>query len=445
MNAKETTGTLNVSEATEKETIRKVTWRLIPLLMLGYFCAYLDRSNVGMAATMMLKDLNFTQAVFGFGAGLFFLGYFAFEIPSNLILNKVGARKWIARIMITWGAVAALTCLVNSEWTFYINRVLLGLAEAGFYPGVILYLTWWFPARYRGRMMSIFQSSLIISLFVGPMVGGLLLKMEGFLGMHGWQWLYLIEGLPPVIMGGVIYKLLTDKPSDAQWLSGEQRTWLIKRIESENSQREAVRKYSLKEALTNRKVLLLTLAYVGQNISNYGLIFFLPLIVKNLGVSTEWIGTVSAIPYLFAFIATIAWGYHSDLTGERTWHVAGAALVAAAGLASCVLLGPHAPVLTMVLLCVAMMGQQALSPIFWSIPTAILTGVAAAGGIAMINAVGNLGGWIGPSLYGLVTDMTGSSNTGLLILSIGPLMCAVCVVAASRGLPHQQQVCKKLH
>ncbi len=421
---------LHAIEPIEHETIRRVTWRLMPLLMLGYFCAYLDRSNVGMAATTMIKYLGFTNAVFGFGAGLFFLGYFIGEIPSNLILNKVGARRWIARILITWGIIAALTGFVWSEQTFYANRILLGLAEAGFYPGVLLYMTWWFPSYYRTRMMGIFQSASVVSLFIGPPIGGLLLHMQGVLGLQGWQWLYILEGVPPVIMCFVIWKLLTDRPHDAAWLNPEQRTWLQNRLDSEQSQKEAVRKYSLGQAFSNPKMWLLTIAYVGQNGSSYGLVFFLPLIVKGLGVSTDWIGLVSALPYLCAFVAMIYWGYHSDLHGERTWHVAGAALVAAGGLAACVLIGAGHPVITMIALCIAMMGQQSLVPTFWSLPSAMLTGVAAAGGLAMINAVGNLGGWLGPSVYGMVRDATGSADIGLLCLAVGPLITAIAVVLA---------------
>jgi ACS family tartrate transporter-like MFS transporter len=422
--------TLHSIEPIERATIKRVTWRLMPLLMLGYFCAYLDRSNVGMAATTMVKYLGFTNAVFGFGAGLFFLGYFLAEIPSNLILNKVGARRWIARILFSWGVVAALTGFVWDEWSFYANRILLGLAEAGFYPGVLLYLTWWFPSYYRTRMMGVFQSASVISLFVGPPIGGLLLLLQGWLGLEGWQWLFIIEGLPPIIMCFVIWKWLTDRPKDAAWLRPDQRTWLQQRLDSEQTQREAVRKYSLGQAFSNPKMWLLTLAYVGQNGSSYGLVFFLPLIVKGLGVPTDWIGLVSALPYMCAFVAMIYWGYHSDIHGERTWHVAGAALVAAGGLAACVLIGVGHPVLTMIALCIAMMGQQSLVPTFWSLPSAMLTGVAAAGGLAMINAVGNLGGWLGPSVYGLIKDATGSADIGLLCLAIGPLITAIAVVLA---------------
>jgi len=422
--------TLHTIEPIERETIRKVTFRLMPLLLLGYFCAYLDRSNSGMAGLTMKPDLGFSETVFGFGSGMFFFGYFLAEIPSNLFLNKIGARRWIARILITWGIVASLTGFVMGEWTFYANRIVLGLAEAGFYPGVVLYLTWWFPSFYRTRMMGIFQSASVVSLFIGPPMGGYLLLMNGVLGLHGWQWLYIIEGLPPIIMCFVTYVLLTDRPKDAEWLTPEQRTWLQDRLDSEAAQKEAIRKFSLNEAFLSPKLWLLTIAYVGQNFSSYALVFFIPTIVKGLGVSTSLTGWVSALPYLCAFVAMIAWGFHSDLTGERTWHVAGAALVAAGGLAVCSIIGLGHPVITMIALCIALMGQQSLVPTFWSIPSAMLTGVAAAGGLAMINAVGNLGGWAGPTVFGLVKDATGNDNRALLCMAIGPIITAICVVLA---------------
>jgi ACS family tartrate transporter-like MFS transporter len=416
-------------EPIERETIKRVAWRLMPLLMLGYFCAYLDRSNVGMAAPTMSPDLGFSNAVFGFGAGLFFVGYFLFEIPSNLILNKVGARRWIARILITWGIISSLTGFVWSEWSFYGIRFLLGLAEAGFYPGVVLYLSWWFPSYYRGRMQATFQSASIISLFVGPPVGGLLLHMNGIMGLAGWRWMFIIEGLPPVIMCFVVWQLLTDRPKEAAWLRPDQREWLIERMDSERAQREAIHKYSLGEAFSNPKMLLLTLAYVGQNVSTYGVVFFLPLIVKGLGVSTEWIGLVAGLPYLCAFVTMIAWGYHSDITGERTWHLAGAYLLCSTGLAACTFIGVGHPVVLMVAICIAVMAQSSTAAPFWSLPSSMLTGAAAAGGIAMIGAVGNLGGWLGPSVFGLVKDTTGSDTVALLFLASATVVSAICVVA----------------
>jgi MFS family permease len=350
------------------------------------------------------------------------------EIPSNLILNKYGARRWIARILITWGVISALTAFVWDEWSFYSIRFVLGLAEAGFYPGVVLYLTWWFPSFYRSRMQAIFQSASVISLFIGPPLGGLLLYLHGMLGLSGWQWLFLVEGLPPIIMCFVIWHLLTDRPNEAKWLTQEQRDWLVNRIDSERAQREAVRKYSLVEAVSDPKILLLTAAWFGLNVAGYGLVFFLPLIVRGLGVSADWLGLVSAAPYLCAFVGMIAWGYHSDLTGERTWHVVGALLLCSFALAVCTVIGLGHPVITMVALCLAATGTQSIAAAFWALPSAMLTGTAAAGAIAMINAVGNLGGWLGPTVFGLVKDATGSSNFGLLCLAAAPAISAVLVL-----------------
>ena len=404
-------------EPLEHETIHRVAWRLIPVLMLGYFCAYLDRVNVGFAKLTMQHALDFSEAVFGFGAGVFFIGYFLAEIPSNLILNRVGARKWIARILLTWGIISALTAFVWNDWTFYSVRFVLGLAEAGFYPGIVLYLTWWFPSYYRSRMMGIFQSASVVSLIVGPPVSAWLLTLDGALGLQGWQWLFLIEALPPIIMCVVTWMLLTDRPKDAAWLRPEQRTWLQQRLDSEQTQRESVHRFEFGETMRNVRVWMLTLVYFGQNVSGYGLLFFLPTIVKSFGVSTLMNGVVSALPFVFAAVAMIYWSHRSDRSGARTMYVASACLLSAAGLMACVFIGPEHPVLMMVVLILGIMGQYTIAPTFWPLPTAMLSGVAAAGGIALINAVGNLGGFFGPSIMGTLRDATGGYSGGLLVLA----------------------------
>jgi len=416
-------------EPIERETIKRVAWRLMPLLMVGYFCSYLDRSNVGMAATTMVKDLGFSNAIFGFGAGVFFLGYFLGEIPSNLILNKLGARRWLARILLTWGIFAGLTAFVWNDWSFYIVRFLLGLGEAGFYPGVVLYLTWWFPSYYRTRMMAIFSACSTISLMIGMPISGLLLALDGALGLHGWQWLFLVEALPPIVMSVVTWQLLTDRPTEAAWLRPEQRTWLAERLASEQAQREAIRTFTLGQTFGNPKIWLMSMAYIGQTAAQYGLAFFMPLIVKGLGVPTDMIGLVGAIPYVFGLSALLFWGWHSDFTGERVWHTAGAWLLTSGGMAACILIGPSHPVVTMMALILAVMGSHCAPSIFWSLPTAILTGAAAAGGIAMINAVGSLGGWLGPWMFGLVKDATGSDSIALLCLALAPAVSAIVVIA----------------
>jgi ACS family tartrate transporter-like MFS transporter len=405
-------------EPLESETINRVAWRLLPLLMLGYFCAYLDRVNVGFAGLTMNKALGFSSAVFGFGAGVFFVGYFLLEVPSNLIMARVGARVWIARILITWGIISGLTAFVWNDWSFYGVRFLLGLAEAGYYPGIVLYMTWWFPSYYRAPAS-------VISLIVGPIVSSQLLGMDGVLGLQGWQWLFIVEAVPPVIMCVVILMLLTDRPRDATWLRPEQRTWLQARLDSEQAQRESVRRFELGEALRNPRVWWLTAVYFGQNVSGYGLLIFLPTIIKAFGVTTTMTGLISAIPFVFAAVAMIWWGRHSDLHGERAKHVAAACLLSAAGMAVCIFIGANHPVVIMVALIIGIMGQYSIAPTFWSLPTAMLSGTAAAGGLALINAVGNLGGFLGPWVFGYVKDATASDMIGLLVLASAPVISAI--------------------
>jgi MFS transporter, ACS family, tartrate transporter len=414
--------------AIERETVRRVALRLMPLLMLAYFCSYLDRSNIGMAALTMNKAIGLSSAVFGFGAGLFSVGYILAEIPSTLILNSVGARRWIARILMTWGIISGLTAFVWNDWGFYAARILLGIAEGGFYPGIVLYLTWWFPSRYRTRMMALFQSSSVISLFIGMPLGGLLMQIDGIFGLHGWQWLFIVEALPSVVMAVVIWRKLTDRPADAAWLKPEQRAWLSETLDTERTQREAIHKFSLREAFTHPKIWILTVAYFGQNVSQYGLVLFMPMIVQGLGVSPKMIGWVSAIPFLFAFVAMLLWGWHSDATGERTWHCAIACLVCAAGMAVCVVVGPGHPYIITAALILAEMGQQSIALTFWAIPSSLLTGTAAAGGIAMIQSVGQLGSWLGPWAFGYIRDTSGSNNVALLCLATAPMLSAVLVV-----------------
>ncbi len=417
-------------EPLERETINRVAWRLVPLLMLGYFCAYLDRVNVGFAGLTMNKALGFSEAVFGFGGGVFFIGYFLAEIPSNLMLNKVGARKWIARILFTWGIISGLTAFVWNDYSFYGARFLLGLAEAGFYPGIVLYLTWWFPSYYRSRMMAIFQSASVISLIIGPPVSARLLALDGTWGLQGWQWLFLIEALPPIIMSGFTWFLLTDRPHEARWLRPEQREWLQARIDSEVTQRETVRRFEFWETMRNSRVWLLTLVYFGQNVANYGLLLFLPTLIKSFGVSTQTTGWLSALPFVFAAIAMIYWGLRSDHSGNRIMYVASACALTAAGLAAAAFIGSGRPVWMMVAIILGVMGQQSIAPTFWPLPTAMLSGVAAAGGIALINSVGNLGGFLGPYMYGLIKDATGGHNTiALLALACAPLICTIILLA----------------
>jgi ACS family tartrate transporter-like MFS transporter len=414
-------------EPIETETMRRVARRLIPLLMVSYFAAYLDRVNVGFAALTMDKALGFSAAIFGLGSGIFFVGYFLFEIPSNLILAKVGARKWIARILLTWGVISAATAFVTGTWSFLGIRFLLGLAEAGFYPGIILYLTWWFPSAYRSRIIGIFMTAIPISIVTGSLISGQILRLGSWGGLQEWQWLFILEAVPAIILGIVVMFYLTDGPEQAHWLRPDQREWLVARLAAERSQREAIRHYSLTDAMRNSRVWLLTLVYFGQNMTGYGLVLFLPQIVSRFGVSVGMNGLISALPFAAAAVAMVLWGLHSDRTGERNLHAAAACFLNFAGLAVCVLL--QDPVLMMIAIILAQMGQSAIAPTFWTLPTAMLSGTAAAGGIALINAVGNLGGFLGPYMMGSIRDATGSFSIGLLAIAMGALVSSIVLVA----------------
>jgi len=421
----------------ERQTMAKVARRLLPMLIACYFIAYLDRVNVGFASLTMNKALGFSSAVYGFGGGIFFLGYFIFEVPSNVLLSKVGARRWIARILVTWGIIAACTAFIAGPVSFYSIRFALGIAEAGFFPGIILYLTWWFPSYYRSRIIGVFMAAIPLSNILGSLVSGVLLDLDGWLGLAGWQWLFILEAAPAVVLGVAFWIFMTDWPSEAHWLAPEQRDWLMTRLDSERDQRESIRRYSLKEALLDKRVLLLSLVYFGGTFSGYGIVLFQPQIVHRLAAGFGMTGVINAIPYVFAACAMILWGRHSDHTGERPRHVAIAYTVSAAGLIATAMMTD--PVLTMFMLVVAAMGQASTGPTFWSLPTAMLSGTAAAGGIALINALGNLGGFFGPYLFGLVKDATGGSFMfALMVIALGPIMSAAVVLALGhdRRLEH---------
>ncbi len=345
------------AEPIERETMRRVTRRLIPLLMICYFVGYLDRVNVSFASLTMNRDLHLSPAVFGFGGGIFFLGYFLFEVPSNLMLERVGARTWIARILVTWGIISACTATVVGEKSFYGIRFLLGLAEAGFYPGIILYLTWWFPSYYRSRIIGLFMTAIPISVVLGSIVSGWILSFDQAWGLAGWQWLFVIEGVPAAILGVIVFFFLTDQPEGAHWLAPEQRTWLAKRIAEERAHRETVRHYALGETLRNGRVWGLTLVYFGQNVAGYGLVLFLPQIIKRFGVSDVQTGLLNAIPFVFAAVAMVLWGLHSDRTG-RAQHALRGGVLRGLRRACGVRLASKIPYALMVAIIAAQMGQS---------------------------------------------------------------------------------------
>jgi MFS transporter, ACS family, tartrate transporter len=390
-------------EQLEPRTIRKISARLIPFLMICYFVAYLDRVNVGFAALTMNQSLGLNATMFGFGSGIFFVAYFVFELPSNLALDRFGARRWIARIMISWGILSGLTAFIpaiarasglGNEVIFYALRLLLGAAEAGFFPGIIFYLTLWYPSVYRGRIVGIFMAAIPLSSAIGSPISGMILGMHGLWGLEGWQWLFMIEALPAIVLAFVTYFYLTDRPTDAGWLAADERAWLTGRLDAERRQREAVHQISVLQSLYNMRVLALALVYFGLVACNYGVAFWLPQIVKAFGLSNFATGCVTAVPYAIGAAFMIWYGYHSDRTGERSGHAAVALLIAAAGIAASTLTSD--PTLKIVAFTIGACGVFGTFPAFWSLPTAVLSGSAAAAGTAVINSISNLAGFAGP-------------------------------------------------
>jgi D-galactonate transporter len=402
-------------ETLEKATLAKVTRRLVPFLILCYFVAYLDRVNVGFAALTMNKDLGLSATAFGFGSGIFFVAYFVCEVPSNLILERVGARRWIARIMFTWGVLSAGMAFIGGETGFYVVRVLLGVAEAGFFPGIIYFLTLWFPSHYRARITGAFMVAIPLSTVVGAPLSTQLLGLDGVLGFKGWQWMFLVEAVPALLLSVVVYFYLTDRPEVAGWLSDTERKWLVERLAEDRRQREAAGSRQTLAALVTPRVLALSVVYFGAAGSNYGLSFFLPQIVKTFGLDNVQTGLVSALPYVVGVVSIVAWGRHSDARRERRFHAALPLFVAAAGLVTAALTDD--PVLKMTAFCFAGFGIFGCLGVFWTLPTAFLTGAAAAGGIAAVNSIGNLAGFAGPYFMGWVKDQTGSFTYGLIGLS----------------------------
>jgi ACS family tartrate transporter-like MFS transporter len=366
-------------------------------------------------------------SIYGLGAGLFFIGYFLFEVPSNLILQRVGARIWIARIMIVWGFVAVAMMFIRSTAAFYFMRFLLGAAEAGFYPGVILYLTYWYPARERAKTIALFATGGVIAGIVGSPLSGAILGINGVGGLEGWQWLFLLEGFPAVLLGLVVLFVLPNGPHKAKWLSTDEKIWIKTRIDEENSQYKGKTSFKLSEALTSRRVWLLCLIYFLLNVGGYGYEMWMPSIIKGFsGMSYTIVGLINAIPYIAAAVAMLLVGQHSDRTGERRWHVAIAAITSAAGFAFSAYL--QNPYLAMLALTVAFVGLKSTVGPFWALGTAYLSGTAAAGGIAFINSVGNLGGFVGPTLVGVIIDRTGNNVIALWILGGALLLMGMSVL-----------------
>jgi MFS transporter, ACS family, tartrate transporter len=405
----------------ERSAMRRIGWRLVPFLILAYFVSFLDRVNVGFAAIQMNKDLGFTATVYGWGAGIFFLGYFLLEVPSNLALERFGARLWIARIMATWGIISAAMALVQGPWSFIGLRFLLGAAEAGFFPGVILYLTYWFPSEYRARIVGVFMIAIPISSFLGSPISGALLGLSGW-GLRGWQWLFILEGLPAILMAAAVLLLLPDRPSTALWLPADERDWLEQRLAAEAARSSMRTKPPLWEVLRHRRVILFAAIYAGSTASSYGLTLWTPQIIKSFGLGNFETGLLNSIPYGVASVAMVLWGRHSDKTRERRWHLALSFLILALGLAGGTVLSGLFLVISA--LTVAAVGVYMLKGPFWALATEQLSPVTAAASIAAINAIGNLAGFVGPYLIGAIKDATGSFEMSLVPLILFALASA---------------------
>jgi len=408
-----------------ENTYKKVTLRLIPFLFICYLAAYLDRVNVGFAKLQMLSDLKFSETVYGLGAGIFFIGYFIFEVPSNILLEKIGPRMWIARIMVTWGVLSSCMMFVTSETSYYILRFLLGIAEAGFFPGIILYLTYWYPQDRRARIVALFMTAIAFSGVIGgPLSGWILETFAGKHGIAGWQWLFLLEGLPSIVLGIVTYFYLDDTVLNAKWLNTEEKNFLQSRLDADAKTKTHL---PLAKIFTDLRVWLFSGIYFFMVMGLYGIGFWLPNIIKNAGVTDVLNnGLLSAIPYFVAAVAMVLVGKNSDRTGERHWHMIIFSLLGGAGFW---LSSVYASDITIALLgiTIATVGVLSSIALSWSLPTAYLTGTAAAAGIAMINSIGNLSGFVSPFIVGWIKDVTGSLSGGLYFLAASIAFSAVLV------------------
>jgi D-galactonate transporter len=419
----------------EKATYRKVTWRLIPFLFLCYILSYVDRVNVSFAKLQMQQDLSMSDTVFGAGMGIFFIGYFFFEVPSNIVLQKIGARRWIGPLMITWGFVSSAFVFATTPLLFYLLRFLLGIVESGFFPGVVLYLTFWFPGRYRAKMVAAFMSAIALSgAFGSPLSGWIMSSMAAVAGLASWQWLFLLEGIPSIIVGIAAMFYLDDSPQRAAWLAVEERELLVTRLREEEARKQGQghQYHTLADAFKSGKVWLLCVVYFGVIMGNYFISFWMPQLIKDNFATDPWhIGLISMIPWGFGAVVMILWGHHSDRTGERRWHFALAGILSAVFFVMSGIQGLH-PVLGIAVLSFATAGVMSSLSTFWALPTAILSGSAAAAGIAWINSVGNLGGFVSPYAVGWIRDMTHSTTYAVLALAAAFLLSAALVFVAMK-------------
>jgi len=411
-----------MADALERATVRKVYARLLPITVLIYFLCYIDRINVGFAALTMNKELGLDAAMFGLAAGAFFWGYCLFEVPSNIILERVGARLWLARIMVTWGLLSGATAFCTGPWSFMVVRFLLGVAEAGLYPGLLLYFTYWFPDQHRGRIFAGFTLALPAAVALGAPLSTGLMELDGIWGFAGWKWMFLAEAAPTVTIGCLLPFILTDRPDHARWLAAGERAWLTATLARERHQIEAKRTVGLLESFWNPQVLLLSLNYFGIVTASLGLLIFLPQIVKQLGITNMQVGWVAMIPYVCGSVSMVVFGWISDHTAERRWNLFTACAIAAIGL---MIAGASVGTWwSLVGMSIAAIGLYGTKGTFWAVPSMFLTGTAAAASFAWINSLGNLGGFFGPTIVGWVRDRTGSFAGGLYVLAGFALLAA---------------------
>ncbi|MDF3606695.1 MFS transporter [Paracoccus sp. DMF-8] len=408
---------MTTANSLEKTTMRKVFWRIIPYTFVLYVISYLDRANIGYAALEMNKELALTAEAFGFAGGIFFIGYFLFEVPSNVMLQKYGSRIWISRILITWGAIALATGFVQNATQLYILRFLLGVAEAGFFPGIIIYLTYWFRAKEQATTVALFTAAIPVSYLLGaPLSTWIMDNVSGF-GLSGWRWMLILEGFPALAFGVFNIFYMTDRPEKAKWLTREQRDWLVAELAADEANRKDVKHLGLWQAISNPKVLFLSAIYFIYQIGNLGIGLWMPQIIQGFSASLSHfqIGLIAMIPYAVATVAMVAWSWHSDRTGERKMHTALPLLVGGIALASTGLTAN--PAVAVMLISVALAGIYAFKSPFWSLPSLFLSRATAAVSIAAINSIGNLGGFVGPYAMGWAKTTTGSPLGGLLVLA----------------------------
>lgn len=405
-----------VDTAVRKSAYRKIAFRLMPFLMLCYFCAYLDRVNVGFAKLQMMSDLQFSEAVYGLGAGIFFIGYFLCEVPSNIVLHKVGARRWIARIMITWGILSGCFAFVQTEWQFYTLRFLLGVAEAGLAPGLLLYLTYWFPSYRRARMTVLWFIAIPISGMIGGPLSGLIMdRMSGVHGWFGWQWMFVIEAIPTVLVGLLVLAVLKDSVQDANWLTQDEKNLVKQELAQDNQHKEG--HASVKEFIADKRLWLLAGIYFCVVMGQYAITFWLPTLIRNSGISDNWhIGLLTSLPYMCAIVVMILAGRSGDHFQERRWHLIIPMCAGAIALTFATLFASNL-ILSLICLCIAASGVLTASSLFWMLPTNFLGGVSAAAGIAAVNSFANLAGFCSPYLIGWVTTNTGSNAIGMFLIT----------------------------